>query len=133
MNKSLLLTVAMLFSGTALAATDHYIARDGNHVQHLKISTVGKDTNVTADVDFEPNVDEQGKHACASEITGEAKVISATELVLKKQIPGEARHCVVNIKLSNDGAKLQQSEDCSYFVTGICHFSTGDKELLKIK
>ena len=46
MKKSLFLVAAMLVSSNALAATDHYILRDGAHVQHLKISTVKGEVTV---------------------------------------------------------------------------------------
>lgn len=133
MKKTLFLAVAMLVSGTALAATDHYVLRDGSHVSHMKISTVGKDTNVSVDVDFEPNSAEPGKHACSADIAGEAKVINDNELSLRKQVEGEARHCTLKINLTATGAKIEQSEDCSYFAAGICHFASDGKELIRIK
>ena len=52
MKKSLFLVAAMLVSSNALAATDHYILRDGAHVQHLKISTVKGEVTVAEDVDL---------------------------------------------------------------------------------
>ncbi len=50
----------MLVSGGAFAAADHYVLRDGNHVQHLKITKTNDDITVSADVDFEPNANEAG-------------------------------------------------------------------------
>jgi hypothetical protein len=107
--------------------------RDGSHVQHLKITTIGDEVKVSADVDFEPNDLEQGKHACSADIAGEAKRVSENELVLKKQLAGEARFCSLKIQLSPNGAVIEQSEDCSYFAAGICRFSSDGKELVKIK
>lgn len=133
MKKFLFLAVAMLASGSAVAATDHYLLRDGNHVQHLKITTLGKEIKATVDVDFEPNVDEAGKHACSATVSDEAKSVGDNELVLKKHIEGEARSCFVKIHLTPNGAKLEQSEECNYFAAGICSFSSNGKELLKIK
>jgi len=133
MKKVLFAVVAMVLSTAAMAEADHYILRDGNHVQHLKIAKIGDDTHVAIDVDFEPNTSEQGKQACSADISGDAKWIGDKELVLKKQVDGERRHCLVNIKLTDKGAILDQSEDCNYFVTGICHFSSGGKELVKIR
>lgn len=133
MKKILFLAVTMLASGSAIAATDHYLLRDGNHVQHLKITTLGKDIKATVDVDFEPNVDETGKHACSATVAEEAKSVGENELVLKKHIEGEARSCSVKIHLTPNGAKLEQSEECNYFAAGICSFSSNGKELLKIK
>lgn len=133
MKKTLFLAAAMLISGAASAATDHYVLRDGAHVQHLKITKVGDDTTVTADVDFEPSAGEEGKRACSADISGEAKAINDKELVLKKQIEGEKRFCTLTIKLSGDGAKIEQSEDCNYFAAGICHFGSEGKELIKVK
>ncbi len=52
MKKSLFLTVALLVSGGVFASTDHYVLRDGNHVQHLKITTVNNEITVSSDVDF---------------------------------------------------------------------------------
>ncbi len=133
MKKTLFLAIALLASGTASAATDHYLLRDGNHVQHLKITTLGKEITAEVDADFEPNPDEAGKHPCSAEVAGEAKSVGENELVLKKHIEGEARSCSVKIHLTPNGAKLEQSEECGYFAAGICRFSSDGKELVKIK
>jgi hypothetical protein len=133
MKKNLFLAIALLISTSTFAATDHYILRDGNHVQHLKVTKVANDITVTADVDFEPNSAEAGRHACSGVVSGEAKSVSANELVLKKHIEGEARICTLKINLSETGAKVEQSPECSYFATGICHFTSDGKELLKIQ
>ncbi|WKJ90946.1 hypothetical protein QZJ86_02135 [Methylomonas montana] len=133
MKKTLFLAVAMLASGTVSAATDHYLLRDGNHVQHLKITTLGKEITASVDVDFEPNVDEAGKNACSADVSDEAKSVGENELVLKKHIEGEARSCSIKIHLTPNGAKLEQSEECGYFAAGICRFSSDGKELVKIK
>jgi hypothetical protein len=133
MKKLLFLSLAMLLSDVAWAATDHYILRDGDHVHHLKITTVGKNVTVSADVDFEPTVADKSIHACSAEVTGDAKTVNQNELVMKKQIEGEARYCTLNIQLSPDGAKIEQSEDCSYFAAGNCHFGSDGKELVKVK
>lgn len=133
MKKTLFLAVAMLVSGSAFALTDHYVLRDGNHVQHLKITTVGNDTTASSDVDFEPTTGEEGKHACSADISGEAKFTGENELVMKKQIPSERKFCTLNIKLSPNGAKIEQSEECGYFAAGLCHFGSEGKELVKVK
>lgn len=133
MKKTLFLTATLLMSGTALAATDHYVLRDGSHVSHLKINSVGGETTVSVDVDFEPNTAEPGKHACSADISGDAKVVGDNELTMKKQIPNEARYCTLQVHLTPNGAKIEQSEDCTYFAAGICHFATDGKELLKVK
>lgn len=133
MNKHLFLAIAMLVSGSTFAATEHYLLRDGNHVQHLKITTRDADITVSTDVDFEPNAAETGRHACSAEVSGDAKSVAENELVMKKHIGGEARHCSLKIHLTPNGAKIEQSEECSYFAAGICHFATDGKELLKIK
>jgi hypothetical protein len=131
--KKTLLCLALAVSGSALAATDHYILRDGNHVQHLKITQLKGEYKVTADVDFEPNADEKDKIACSSEVIGEAKSTGTNKLQLKKHSEGGANYCVLDIELTTNGAKIEQSKACESFVTGICHFSTGGKEIPKIK
>ena len=133
MKKILFLAIAMLVSGSTFAATDHFILRDGSHVQHLKITTVGDDITVSTDVDFEPNAAETGRHACSAQVSGEAKKVAENELVMKRHIEGEKRICSVKVHLTTDGAKLEQSEECGYYAAGICHFSSEGKELLKIK
>jgi hypothetical protein len=133
MKKSLFLTVAMMVSGGALAATDHYILRDGNHVQHLKITTIKDDITVSADVDFEPNASEAGREPCSADVSGEAKSVAANELVMKKHLAGEASFCELKIHLSPTGAKIDQSDDCGNFAAGICRFSSDGKELIKVK
>ena len=133
MKKTLFLAATLLLSGNVMAATDHYILRDGNHVQHLKITKLGDDITVSTDVDFEPNADEKDKHACSADLSGKAKAISDTELLVKKHAESEARYCELKVLLSPTGAKIEQSDNCEDFVAGICHFSTNGKELLKIK
>lgn len=133
MKKSLFLIAAMLFSGSAFAATDHYVLLDGTHVQHLKITKINGEITVSADVDFEPNANESGSKPCTGEISGEAKSVAANELVMKKHSKGEAAYCELKVHLTPNGAKVEQSKDCDNFATGICHFSTDGKELVKIK
>ena len=133
MKKSLFLTVTMLVSGSAFAATDHYVLRDGNHVQHLKITTINNEITVSADVDFEPNASEAGSKPCSGEVSGEARSEGANELVMKKHSKGEASYCELKVHLTPNGAKVEQSKDCDNFAAGICHFSTDGKELVKIK
>ncbi len=133
MKIKLLLVMAMLVSGSAFAATDHFILRDGNHVQHLKITKLGDNITVTSDIDFEPNSTETGRHACSAQVSGDAKSVAENELVMKKHIEGEARICSIKVHLTTNGAILEQSQECGYFAAGICHFSSDGKELLKIK
>ena len=133
MKKSLFLIAAMLVSGGAFAATDHYVLRDGNHVQHLKITKINDEITVTADVDFEPNANEAGSVSCSGEVSGEAKSVGANELVMKKHSESEATFCELKVHLTPNGAKVEQSKECDNFAAGICHFSTDGKELVKIK
>lgn len=130
-NKSLLLCLAMAFSGSVFAATDHYIRRDGTRVQHLKVTTGGDEARVSMDVDFEPGAAQDGSEACSAVISGEAKAEAANEWVMKKQITGEARYCTLTIRLSPTGAKVEQSPDCSFFAADRCSFDSSGKELPK--
>ena len=131
--KKTLFIFALLISGSVLAGTDHYVLRDGKHVHHMKINQLEDEINVSVDVDFEPNADEKGSKACSADITDEAKKTGENTIRVKKQSEGEASYCVLDITLSATGAKIEQSEDCNNFVTGICHFSSEGKELVKIK
>ncbi|GAB6139776.1 hypothetical protein JCM14076_05050 [Methylosoma difficile] len=133
MKNTLLFAVAMLVSGSVFAGTDHYVLREGSHVHHLKISTVGDETHVSSDVDFEPNAQEGGSAACSADITGKAKVVSENELVLKKHSESEASYCELKIHLTATGATIEQSKDCDNFAAGICHFASDGKELVKFK
>jgi len=133
MKKSLFVAALMLVFGGAFAATDHYVLRDGSHVQHLKITKINDEITVSADVDFEPNANEAGSKPCSGEVSGEAKSVDANELVMKKHSEGEASYCELKVHLTPNGAKVEQSKDCDNFATGICHFSTDGKELVKIK
>lgn len=133
MKYLILAIVAIAVSGTALADTNHYVRRDGNHVQHLKISKIGNDVFVTADVDFDPNSNETTHKHCGAEIRGEAKSTGPNEITLRKQIEGEAKHCTLKITLSGDGAKVEQSTECNYYAAGICHFDSDGKELTRVK
>lgn len=130
MKKSLFLTIALLVSGNAFAATDHYVLRDGDYVRHLKVTKIGDDYTVDADVDFESTAD--SAH-CSESISGKAKSTGENELLLKKHSESAASFCELKIKLSPNGAKVEESKDCSTFTVGKCHFSSGDKELVKVK
>lgn len=131
--KKMLFCFALLMSGSVFATTDHYILRDGNHVQHLKIVQVGDKLDVRMAVNFEPNANEKDAKICAAEIEGDAKIEGENKITLKKRSEGEAAYCTLDITLSPTGAKVEQSKDCDNFATGICRFSSGDKELIKIK
>jgi hypothetical protein len=133
MKKSLFLIAAMLFSGEVFAATDHYVLRDGNLVQHLKITKIKDEINLSADVNFDPEAGEAGNQPCSGEVSGEAKSVGANELVIKKHAQGEASFCELKIHLTPNGAKVEQSNDCVNFAPGMCRFSTDGKELVKIK
>jgi len=133
MKKHLFLTTAMLVSGSAFATTDHYLLRDGNHVHHLKITKLNDEIKVSTDVDFEANANEKDAKACSAEVSGEAKSTGENQLLMKKHIEGQADYCELKIQLSPNGAKIEQSEHCSNFAAGICHFSSDGKELVKIK
>ena len=132
--KSYILAVAALtFSMATQADTEHYLRRDGNHVQHLKVTHVEDEVFVTADVDFDANANEAGKKHCSGSISGEAKKTGENEITFRKHIEGEARHCTLKIQLSAEGAKIEQSPECGYYVAGICHFDSDGKELTRIK
>ncbi|KJV05776.1 hypothetical protein [Methylocucumis oryzae] len=133
MKKTLLLAALLTLSGNVLAGTEHYVLRDGNHVQHLKITTSADDIHVTADVDYAPDTNDKDSKTCSAEIIGKAKTVAENLLSLKKHSESEASYCELTISLSPTGAKVQQSQDCDNFVTPPCHFSSGDKELVKIK
>jgi len=130
MKKSLFLTIALLVSGSAFAATDHYVLRDGDYVRHLKITKVSDEITVDADVDFESTAD--SAH-CSEAISGKAKSAGENELVMKKHAESAASFCELKIKLSPNGAKVEESKDCGTFTVSKCHFSSGDKELIKVK
>jgi hypothetical protein len=134
MNKSsFLAAIALLASGAAFGATDHYVLRDGNHVHHLRITQVGGEITVGADVNFEPNASEQDGKPCSAEISGEGKSTGENEITLHKQLDGEAHYCTLKIGLTPTGAKIEQSKECGYFAAGICHFDSDGKELTKVK
>ena len=135
MKKSIFFAAIWLFSSTAFAVTNHYYMRDGNHVQHMKITQLknNKEIHVSIDVDFEANEDEEGRRTCAAEISGKAEYIKDDELFMKIHSKGQANYCKLNIKLRDDSATIKQSEHCDNFVRGICHFSTGAKSLKKIE
>jgi hypothetical protein len=130
MKKSLFLTIALLVSGSAFAATDHYVLRDGDYVRHLKITKISDEFTVDADVDFESAAD--STH-CSEAISGKAKSTGENELVMKKHAESAASFCELKIKLSPSGAKVEESKDCGTFTVNKCHFSSGDKELIKVK
>jgi hypothetical protein len=130
MKKTLFLTIALLFSGNVCAATDHYVLRDGDYVRHLKVTKISDDFTVDADVDFESAAD--SAH-CSEAISGKAKSTGENELVLKKHSESEASFCELKIKLSPNGAKIEESKDCDTFTVRKCHFSSDGKELVKVK
>jgi hypothetical protein len=79
-----------------------------------------------ADVDFEYTAKD-------ADISGEAKRVGKTELVMKSHSESEASFCEQKIQLSPNEAKVQQSNDCDNFTVGNCHFSSNDKKLIRIK
>lgn len=133
MRKSLILAATLLASNSAFAVTDHYLLRDGNHVQHLKITKIDDKITASADVNFEPNANETNAKACSGEVSGEGRMESDNVLFFKQHSVSEANSCELKVYLSPTGAKIEQSKHCDNFVTGICRFSSNGKELLKIK
>ena len=134
MRKALFAALILLVSSATFAGTDHYLRRDGSHVQHLKITRHGDDLRASMDVDFEPNgAAEADRKPCSAEVSGDAKVTGENEITLSKEIPWETEHCRLKIKLSDDGAQVEQSADCGYFVGGICRFDSDGKLLTKMK
>lgn len=130
MKKNLFLTIALLVSGNVFAATDHYVLNDGDTVRHLKVTKISDDYTVSANVDYESAAD---KAHCSESISGKAKSTGENELVMKKHSESEASFCELKIKLSPNGAKIEESKDCDNFTASKCHFSSGDKELVKVK
>jgi hypothetical protein len=135
MKKTLILSAALFSATSALASTDHYLRRDGGHVQHLKITKLGDEIRASMDVDFEPTALEhdKGLKPCTAQVEGEAKAVGENELLLRKQIPEETRYCSVQIQLSGDEARTKQSEDCRYFLANFCKFDSEGKPLLRMK
>jgi len=133
MKKIALFSIAMLVSSSVFAGTEHYLLRDGNYVQHLKITDINGEVTVSADIDFEPNTNEKDKHACSVSLSGEAKRVDKDNLILKKHSEVDASFCELKIHLTDTGAKIERSKDCDSFTTGLCNFSDDGKELVKIK
>ena len=132
MKKSLFLPLALLISGNALAATDHYVLRDGDFVRHLKVTKTSDDFTVSANVDYE-STSKDGSTHCSEAISGKAKSTGENQLVLKKHSESEASFCELKIQLSPNGAKIEESKDCDNFTVSQCHFGTDGKELIKVK
>ena len=133
MKNILILAIGLLFTNSVLAGADHYVRTDGKHVQHLKITKQRGEVHVLVDVDFDPAGSEIDK-PCSAEISGEAKVISDTELLLKRQAQGEAHYCELKISLTPENAKIEESQDCArYFSGGFCRFDSEGKVLTRIK
>ncbi len=135
MEKAVILGLACVVCGAASASTEHYVRRDGAHVQHLKITRIGDDLFASMDVDFEPNAmeAERGVRPCSARIEGEAKLISATELTFKEQIPGERRYCVIRVQLDGDEGRTTESRECGYFLANFCRFDSEGKVLVRFK
>ncbi|MCX7110184.1 MAG: hypothetical protein NTX45_08660 [Proteobacteria bacterium] len=133
MKKTMFFALGLLFSTSVLASADHYIRKDGTHIQHLKITKQAGEVKVLLDVDFEPTGTETDK-PCSTEISGEAKVVSENELHMKKQAQGEAHYCELKIFLNGDEAKIEETPDCVRYFTGdFCRFDSEGKVLTKIK
>ena len=111
MKNILIAALTLLASSAALAATDHYVRRDGNHVQHLKITRIGDDISGSMDVDFEPNgPTEADRKPCSAAIEGDAKLtgeisygrIPAGSVVVSGNLPAKdgshSLYCAVIIK-----------------------------------
>jgi hypothetical protein len=133
MKKNLFLAITLLVSGSAFAVTDHYVSQDGTYARHLKITQIDGEYTVTADVDYDASATEGSNAHCSESISGKAKSTGENELLMKKHSESSASFCELKIKLSPTGAKPEESEDCATFTVGKCHFSSGDKELPKVK
>jgi len=133
MKKFAVFVLSAVVSGTALAGADHYVRKQGGLIQHLKVSKMKSDVSVMVDVDYEPASGEPGQ-ACSESFSGQAKVVSDSELVLKRQAQGEAHYCQLTVRLGDDEAKIEESDDCAAYFSGeFCRFGTGGKALTKIK
>jgi large subunit ribosomal protein L7/L12 len=71
------------------------------------------------------------------ELTGlglkEAKdLVEGAPKEIKPDVPKSAAE-EMKKKLEAEGAKVEQSAECSYYVTGICHFDSDGKELTRVK
>lgn len=126
---------AALLGNAAFASTDHYVRRDGLHVQHLKITKIGDEVKAAMDVDFEPSDAEaaRGVKPCSAEVEGEVRTISATELTFREQVPEERRYCEIHVTLSGDEARTSESKECAYFLANFCRFDSEGKPLLRVK
>ncbi len=134
MKKTMILALGLLFSASAYAGAEHYIRKDGNHVQHLKITKQKGKVDVLVDVDFEPSATEVNDKPCSAEISGDAKVVSENELHLKKHAAGEAHYCELTIFLNGDEARIEETQDCvRYFSGDFCRFGSEGKVLTRIK
>jgi hypothetical protein len=91
------------------------------------------EVTVSTDVDFEANANEKDRPACSASLSDEAKRVDKDNLIVKKHSEVDASFCELKINLTDTGAKIEQSKDCENFATGICHFSSDGKELVKVK
>ena len=133
MRNVLVIAIAALFSTGALAGAEHFIRVDGGHVQHLKVTKQKGDVDLLVDVDFEPAGAETDA-PCSIQLSGQAKVISPNEFVLKKQAQGEAHYCQLHVTINGDQASIEESQDCAKFFTGgFCRFGSEGKTLTKVK
>lgn len=135
MKKMVILGMACLICGAANASTEHYVRRDGRHVQHLKITKIGDEMKVFMDVDFEPSPEEiaKGIKPCTAEVEGEAKPVGDNEWLFREQVPEERRYCEINLKLSGDEARTTQSKACEYFLAHFCRFDSEGQALIRVK
>lgn len=135
MKRTVIFGLAGLICSAASASTEHYVRRDGAHVQHLKVTRIGDEMKMSMDVDFEPNASESAKGVkpCTAEVEGEAKAVSATEFVFREQVPEERRYCEVTVKLTGDEAHTSQSKECEYFLAHFCRFDSEGKALMRVK
>lgn len=135
MKRLVLLALTGLAANAAYASTEHYVRKDGLHVQHLKITRTGDEIRAAMDVDFEPTPVEasNGVKPCSVEVEGEARMISENELVFKEQVPEERRYCEVRVTLSGDEARTSESKDCGYFLANFCRFDSEGKALIRVK
>lgn len=134
MKKTMILALGLLFSAGAFASAEHYVRKDGDHVQHLKITKHNGKVEVLVDVDFEPSATEVNDKPCSAEISGEAKMVSENELHLKKHASGEPHYCELTIFLNGDEARIEETQDCiRYFSGDFCRFGSEGKVLKLIK
>jgi len=124
----------MLVSGSALAATDHYVLRDGNHVQHLKdYKNQWWDFSKRRRQFLNRMPTKLAANPVPAKFQVKPRVWLQTNWLWKSVLKAKRLFVSWRFILAQLVPRLKQSKDCDNFGSGYLPLLYNGKELIKVK